>query len=86
MQQLSIDDTPRFVGLGPGPVCAASSTVLAVAEGDARVPVLPPFTYVLQYRLIKQLNAINTHGIRAERARRTAREGGELQKPITLTR
>ena len=28
----------RFVGLGPGPVCTASTTVLA--EGAARVPVL----------------------------------------------
>ena len=74
-----------LVGLGPGPRCTARGTVLA--DGEARVLVLRLIPYVLQKLLIKQRKPVNIHGVRAERARRTAREG-RTQEPtgITLTR
>ena len=52
-----------------------STTVLA--ERAARVPVLSLFTYVLQQRLTKRRKLIKIDGVRAERARQTAREGRE---------
>ena len=70
-----------LVGLGPGPVCTASSNALPVilywkyyctGQGGCEGASTLTIYVFLQKRLIKQRKPINIHGIRAERARRTA--------------